>query len=193
MLFLKRLFSNPPMRAEAGRLYGQLAAQARLAEFYTRFGVPDSIDGRFEMLCIHAHAVLHRLRGQGAAADQLAQAVYDAMFLDLDGSLRELGVADLGVGRRIKVMTEALNGRIHAYDAALAEAGTAAEETLRGAIGRNVYGTVAATPAQLAAMAAYLRALRVALAAASLADLCAGRLHFPQPPHLPGEGQDASR
>lgn len=193
MLFLKRLFMNPPMRAEAGQLYGQLARQARLAAFYTRFGVPDSIDGRFEMLCIHTHALFHRLRGQGAEADKLAQAVYDAMFLDLDGSLRELGVADLGVGRRIKVMTEALKGRIDAYDKALANTGTdgaGADAALRDAIGRNVYGTVSATPAQIAAMAAYARALRGALAQASFADLIAGRLNFPP---VPEEGDDVPR
>ena len=184
---------NPPMRVEAGQLYGQLARQARLAAFYTRFGVPDSIDGRFEMLCIHAHALFHRLRGQGAEADQLAQAVYDAMFLDLDGSLRELGVADLGVGRRIKVMTEALKGRIHAYDAALAETGAVAEGALRAAIGRNVYGTTAATSEQVTAMAGYLRALRAALAGASFADLAAGRVQFPQLPQVAEEGDDAPR
>ena len=191
---------NPPIRAEAGLLYGQLARQARLAEFYTRLGVPDSIDGRFEMLCVHAHALFHRLRGQGAEADQLAQAVYDAMFLDLDGSLRELGVADLGVGRRIKVMTEALKGRLQAYDTALANmganmgaaTGAGAEQALRDAIARNVYGTVAPRPEQVAAMAGYLRALRAALAGASLADLAAGRLHFPPPPQVE-EGQDAPR
>jgi len=191
---------NPPIRAEAGLLYGQLARQARLAEFYTRLGVPDSIDGRFEMLCVHAHALFHRLRGQGAEADQLAQAVYDAMFLDLDGSLRELGVADLGVGRRIKVMTEALKGRLQAYDTALANmganmgaaTGAGAEQALRDAIARNVYGTVAPRPEQVAAMAGYLRALRAALAGASLADLVAGRLHFPPPPQVE-EGQDAPR
>ncbi|HNB27449.1 MAG TPA: ubiquinol-cytochrome C chaperone family protein [Alphaproteobacteria bacterium] len=176
------------MRAEAGLLYGQLAGQARLATFYTSLGVPDSIDGRFEMLCIHAHALFHQLRGQGAAADQLAQAVYDAMFLDLDGSLRELGVADLGVGRRIKVMTEALKGRIQAYDAALAATGPEAEEQLRDAIRRNVYGTVDPAPDQVAAMAGYLRALRTALAGAGFADLAAGRLRFPQPPE---ESRDA--
>ncbi len=177
------------MRAEAGLLYGQLARQARLPAFYAHLGVPDSIDGRFEMLCIHAHALFHRLRGQGAGADQLAQAVYDAMFLDLDGALREMGVADLGVGRRIKVMTEALKGRIQAYDAALAASGAQAEEALRGAVARNVYGTVDPAPEQVAAMATYLRALRDALAGASLADLVAGRFGFPQPPE---DGRDAS-
>jgi cytochrome b pre-mRNA-processing protein 3 len=172
------------MRDEAGRLYRAVAAQARLADFYAHLGVPDSVDGRFEMLCAHAHALFHRLRGQGAAAEQLAQALYDAMFVDLDGALRELGAADLGVGRRIKVMTEALKGRIDAYDRALESIETAGEEPLRAAVARNVYGTVTPQPGQVAAMATYLRSLRASLAKADLAELIAGEVRFPPPPRV---------
>lgn len=178
------------MREEAGRLYAALATQARRPEFYTRLGVPDSVDGRFDMLCVHAHALFHRLRGAGEAAEHLSQAVYDAMFVDLDGALRELGAADLGVGRRIKVMTEALRGRIEAYDRALA---ATAPDALRDAIARNVYGTVSPAPAQVDAMAGYLRALRAALADTALADLTKGKVRFPPPPELPAEQSDAAR
>lgn len=182
------------MRAEAGRLYAAIAAEARQPDFYAAFGVPDTVDGRFEMLCVHAHAVFHRLRGQGAQAEQLAQALYDSMFQDLDAALRELGAADIGVGRRIKIMTEALRGRIEAYDAALAMAAPAAEDALRGAIARNVYGTVTPDAAQVAAMARYLRALRKDLAGVSLADLAQGRVAFParSGPMSSGEAADAS-
>lgn len=165
------------MRDEGRRLYEALAAQARLPVFYADLGVPDSIDGRFEMLCVHAHAVFHRLRGRGARADQLGQATYDAMFAGLDAALREMGVADLGVGRRIKIMTHALNGRIQAYDAALASADPG---ELPAAIRRNVFGTASAEDAQVAALAAYQRALRASLNAAGDADLLAGRVPFPE-------------
>jgi len=164
------------MREEGRRLYDALAGQARLPVFYAGLGVPDSIDGRFEMLCVHAHAVFHRLRGRGAQAEQLAQATYDAMFAGLDGALREMGVADLGVGRRIKIMTEALNGRIQAYDAALTSADA---DELPAAVRRNVYGTVTPGAAQVAAIANYQRALRAALTAAGESDLLAGRVAFP--------------
>jgi cytochrome b pre-mRNA-processing protein 3 len=195
LLFLKRLFQSQPKRAEAVALYGALARRARLPAFYAGLGVPDSVDGRFEMLCIHAHALFHRLRGGDAAAEQLAQAVYDAMFEDLDGALRELGAADLGVGRRIKIMTEALKGRIDAYDTALAATGPGAEEALRAALGRNAYGTVKAEAAQIAAMAGYLRDLRATLAACEISDLLAGRIGFPAAPEAPvkAEQSDASR
>ncbi len=181
MLFLKRLFQAPRFRAEGRELYRQIAARARLPVFYSGFGVPDTIDGRFEMLCLHAYALFHRLKGQGADAEALAQATYDAMFADLDGSLRELGVADLGVGRRIKAMTEALNGRIQAFDRAL----LAGDKALCGAVRRNVYGTVSASEIQVAAMADYLRQVRAALEDLPVEDLCAARLTLPQPSPQP--------
>ena len=137
MLFLKRLFQALRFEAEARALYRQIAERARRPVLFTLYGVPDTIDGRFEMLCLHAYAVFHGLKGKGADAEALSQAVYDAMFADLDGSLRELGAADIGVGKRIKAMTEALNGRIQAYDR---------DAELEQAIRRNVYRT--ATPSE---------------------------------------------
>ena len=169
-------------------LYRQLAERARLPVFFTAYGVPDTIDGRFEMLCLHSYALFHGLKGKGADADALGQAVYDAMFADLDGSLREMGVADLGVGRRIKTMTEALNGRIQAFDRAF-EAGDGA---LQEAVRRNVYGTVTPREEQVNAMADYLRRIRAALAGSAFGDLCAGRLALPEPAPLTLESGHAS-
>ena len=180
MLFLKRLFQTPRFQAEARALFRQIAERARHPTFYTLYGVPDTIDGRFEMLCLHAYAAFHGLKGKGGDADALSQAVYDAMFVDLDGSLRELGVADLGVGRRIKTMTEALNGRIQAYDRGFAAGGDALEQAVR----RNVYGTANPSDDQMRWMAAYLRSIRPVFVEASLDDLCTARVmtRVPDPP-----------
>lgn len=172
MLFLKRLFQAPRFQAEGRKLYRQIAERARRPIFYTSYGVPDTIDGRFEMLCLHAYALFHGLKGKGADADALSQAVYDAMFADLDGSLRELGVADLGVGRRIKTMTEALNGRIQAYDGAFATGTPALEQAIR----RNVYGTVTPSDAQVRWTAGYLSGIRAVFVRASFEDLCTARV-----------------
>jgi len=182
VLFLKRLFQPPRFQSEGRALYRQLSAQARLPVFYTRYGVPDTLDGRFEMLCLHAYALFHGLKGKGADADVLSQAVYDAMFADLDGSLRELGAADLGVGKRIKAMTEALNGRIQAYDR---------DAELEQAIRRNVYRTATPSNDQVRWMANYLRAIRIALMRAPLKSLCDGSAMkaLPEPPQ---EGSDAA-
>jgi cytochrome b pre-mRNA-processing protein 3 len=180
VLFLKRLFQTPRFEAEAQALFRQIAERARHPIFYTLYGVPDTIDGRFEMLCLHAYAAFHALKGKGPDAEAFSQALYDAMFTDLDGSLRELGVADLGVGRRIKTMTEALNGRIQAYDRTFATG----DAELELAIRRNVYGTATPRDDQVRGMAAYLRAIRPVFVQASFEDLCAGRVmaQLPEPP-----------
>jgi cytochrome b pre-mRNA-processing protein 3 len=176
VLFLKRLFQAPKFEAEARALYRQIAARARHPILFTDYGVPDTIDGRFEMLCLHAYAVFHALKGKGADAEALSQAVYDAMFADLDGSLRELGAADLGVGKRIKAMTEALNGRIQAYDR---------DAELDEAIRRNVYGTVTPSDEQVRWMARYLREVREALTRAPLQSILDGSAisALPEPSH----------
>ncbi|HEV8262593.1 MAG TPA: ubiquinol-cytochrome C chaperone family protein [Burkholderiales bacterium] len=167
---MKRLFQAQRFQAEGRALYRQLSERARRPILYTGYGVPDTIDGRFEMLCLHAYALFHGLKGKGADADALGQVVYDAMFADLDGSLRELGVADLGVGRRIKIMTEALNGRIQAYDQGLATGDAELEKAIR----RNVYGTVAPSEHQVWCMAGYLRGIRIVFAGAAFKALCDG-------------------
>jgi len=183
VLFLKRLFQTPRFEAEARALYRQIAERARRPVLFTLFGVPDSIDGRFEMLCLHAYAVFHGLKGKGADAEALSQAVYDAMFADLDGSLRELGAADIGVGKRIKAMTEALNGRIQAYDR---------DADLEQAIRRNVYRTATPSEEQVRWMANYLRAIRAAMAGVAFKGICDGSA-MRVLPEATQEGSSAAR
>ena len=183
MLFLKRLFQTPRFGAEARALYRQIAERARRPVLFTLYGVPDTVDGRFEMLCLHAYAVFHGLKGKGADAETLSQAVYDAMFADLDGALRELGAADLGVGKRIKAMTEALNGRIQAYDR---------DAELEQAIRRNVYRTATPSDEQVRWMASYLRVIRAAMAGAPFQAICDGSA-MRALPEAAQEGSNAAR
>lgn len=150
-----RWLRSDPARKTAAGLYAALVAQARRPEFYTRLGVPDSLDGRFELVALHAFLVLRRLKSdaEGAAA---GQALVDLFVEDMDASLREMGAGDLGVGRRVKAMAQALYGRIAAYEAGLA----GSEQTLAGALRRNVFGTAAEPgpdPAVLDGLAAYVR------------------------------------
>src|SRR5512135_2803202 len=112
-----KLFKRGPHEAEATRLYDAIVSQARRPEFYEGGGVPDSIDGRFELIVLHAYLVLRRLRAAGGAGEPLAQALVDVLFADLDASLREMGAGDLGVGKRVKRMATAFYGRIGAYEA----------------------------------------------------------------------------
>ncbi len=148
-------FRRPPEEADARRLYAGLVEQARRPAFYDGLGVPDSLDGRYEMLALHMVLALRRLKRDGAAVAALAQGLFDQMFADMDRSLREIGVGDLSVGPRVKEMARGLYGRIAAYETGIADSDAALEQ----ALARNVYGTVAAPPRPaLSALARYVRA-----------------------------------
>ncbi len=103
----------------AYHLYGAVVAQARQKPFYTDFGVPDTVDGRFETIILHAFLVFRRLEEFGEAGHQLAQNTFDVMFCDMDQSLREMGVGDLSVPKKIKTMAKAFYGRVAVYSEAL--------------------------------------------------------------------------
>ena len=181
-----RLFRPDPVAAAAERLRFAALAQARRPAFFLAWGMPDSLDGRFETLCLHVFLVLRRLQAEGATARPLAQALLDATVADLDRMLRELGVGDLGVARRIRAMGEGLMGRIAAYDAAL---GAADEAALGAALRRNLWGTLRTpaepAPAALAAACRYLREATAALAGQSLDSL---RDDGPSFPPIPDAG-----
>lgn len=100
-------------------LYRHLVEKARDPAFYTGLGVPDTVDGRFDMIVLHAMLVLRRLRGQGAAAESRGQELFDLMFKDMDQSLREMGVGDMSVGKHIKRMAQAFYGRAERAEAGL--------------------------------------------------------------------------
>jgi cytochrome b pre-mRNA-processing protein 3 len=129
-------------KREARALYQRAATQALNPHFYARWGVPDTFDGRFEMLMLHAALVCRRLSLRGKDEAKLAQAFFDVMFRQMDRTLRERGVGDLGIPRHVKRMMRGFKGRATAYDAALRAAND--PEMLRQALIRNVYGTVKA-------------------------------------------------
>ena len=124
-----------PLAEFASAVYARTADQARAPELFEGCGIPDTLDGRFDALALHAALMIDRLRRE-PDGESLAQEFFDAMFHHLDLTLRELGVQDLGVGRRIKVMAEGLQGRALAYRAALAGSPPPLAEVLR----RNAYG-----------------------------------------------------
>ncbi len=124
-------------------LYGAIVAQARSAAFYTAYGVPDTVEGRFELIVLHLVLVLGRLGraddgSPGAKANRRAgQQLFDVFCRDLDHNLREMGVGDLAVPREMRRFGEAFYGRQAAYCAALAAAG---EPELEKALARNIFG-----------------------------------------------------
>lgn len=177
MVFV-RLLRRSRVRDRAHRLYQRLVEQARRPEFYSAYGVPDTLDGRFDMIVLHAHLVLRRLRREGKEGAELGQALFDVMMDDMDRSLREMGVGDLAVGRRVKAMAKAFYGRVTVYDAALA----ANDGSLRDALDRNLFGTVAAAPDDVRAFTAYVNAAIRTLDDQTEAATLEGAVNFAEPP-----------
>lgn len=155
--FLKQFFAKkqlaPLPTTKAEELYHHILQSSRAVPLYRDYGVEDSIDGRFDALCLMQSLVMRRLSGRSEALAQLSQDLFDAMFADMDLTLREMGVGDMGVGKRVKFMSEAYMGRLTAYDSALKaqEAGEGAE-ALEQALYRNLYreGAVAGDAARMA-------------------------------------------
>lgn len=163
------------------RLYGAIVAQSRRAEFYTDFGVPDTMEGRFEMVVLHTVLVCHRLKGGDETARAMSQEIFDAFAADMDATMRELGVGDLTVPKKMKKIGEAFYGRAAAYDTALEAPGSA---TLAQALSRNVLGAEEASPSA-ARLAGYVRAAAEALAATPFETFARGELMLPDPSHWP--------
>lgn len=179
---LMRLFRRSPWHGPAIQLYEAAVTQARQPRFYAQWQVPDTVDGRFDSIAVHVFLILFRLKDQGPDAEALGQELFDVMFADMDRSLREMGVGDLGVKPKIKRMASAFMGRVGAYNQALDHEDDAA---LAAALRRNLFRKSTAGDAELAAMVAYVRAQAADLARQPLADLLAGRVAF-QPPE-PGD------
>jgi cytochrome b pre-mRNA-processing protein 3 len=175
-----RLFRRDPMAGTIDALYGAIVAQARRPAFYTAYGAPDTTDGRFDMVVLHVALVCRRLgreTGAGEAARHLSQRVFDMFCADMDHNLREMGVGDLTVPKKMRRMGEAFYGRLEVYDRALAATG---DDELAIALARNVLGTSApAAPARR--FAAYVREAARRLDATPFAALAGGQLDFPDP------------
>jgi cytochrome b pre-mRNA-processing protein 3 len=142
------------LQTAAHRLYRDLVAAARTPGFFRDLGVPDTPEGRFEMIGLHAALVLLRLKREGAAGQALGQALFDVMFADMDQSLRELGIGDLGVGKQVKRLADQFYARLRSLDAIL---GTGGADRLGALLGANVWrGGPAPRAEQVAALADYL-------------------------------------
>lgn len=162
---------------QAYQLYCRLVAAARAPYFYTTLAVPDTLDGRFDLVGLYGILVIRRVQAEPPPGPALAQAVFDAMFSDMDLNLREMGVGDLSVGKKVKQMWEALHGRAASYLPALA-AGDATG--LAEALGRNVWR--GAAPAGAAERLARLALAESAhLAGQDFAALARGEVAFLAP------------
>lgn len=173
-----QLFRHTPRDDTIASLYGMIVAQARAPAFYQTYGVPDTVNGRFEMLILHTILLVARL-GAERAGDR-GQAIFDLFCRDMDANLREMGVGDLSVPRTMRRIGEAYYGRQAAYEAALAANGP---ELLVAALARNVFGSEPGAGA--ARLAAYVREAVRQLAALDDEALSRGEGGFPDPATAP--------
>jgi cytochrome b pre-mRNA-processing protein 3 len=160
MIMLQNLFRTRPRERLGEPLYELAVRQARDPGFYTRLGVADRIDARFELYTLHVLLLVMRLRDEGEAGAEAAQALFDAYVSALDHALRELGVGDISVGKKMRRLGEAMYGRMNAYEPPL-RAGDAA--ALAESLSRNVFERD--DPAAGRALAAYALASRTRMAA----------------------------
>jgi cytochrome b pre-mRNA-processing protein 3 len=151
--------------------------QARQPVFFVGYGVPDTLDGRFELICLHAFLYLYRLKTDRPQSAALSQAFFDAMFADLDRALREMGTGDLSVGRHVKRMARGFYGRIRAYQDGV----DSADSALAAALQRNLFGTVRGSAPHIAGMAEYVHAAVAELARQPTAELLCGHVRYPVP------------
>jgi cytochrome b pre-mRNA-processing protein 3 len=174
---LSRLRKPPPPPPPVQTLYLALMARARAPAFFEEWSVPDTIDGRFDLVALHAFLLFDALRGYGPAAAEMGSKLADAIFTGFDEALRELGISDFGMSRRIRNMADAFYGRIDSYGCASSPGEMAA------ALQRNLYRGNAATGREAEGIASYMISARAALRQA-LTELLEGKPDFGPVPHL---------
>ncbi len=165
-------------QATIERLYGAIVTQARLPNFYSALAVPDTVEGRFELIVLHVHLLFRRLMGEEGTIRAFGQEVFDLFIEDMDASLRELGVGDFALARKMRAVGEAYYGRAGAYEAPLAGCDDAA---LTAALHRNVHGGEPGAEEAARRLARYVRRADRALAGQEAAAIIASGPVFPAP------------
>jgi len=166
MIMLQNLFRTRPRERLGEPLYELAVRQARDPGFYTTLGVADRIDARFELYTLHVLLLVMRLRDEGERGADAAQALFDTYVSALDHALRELGVGDISVGKKMRKLGEAMYGRMTAYEPALRDGDAAA---LSAGLARNVFERDEAVAGE--SLAAYALDSRRRLAAQNFAQV----------------------
>jgi cytochrome b pre-mRNA-processing protein 3 len=162
-------------------LYLGVCEQARNPLFFTEFTVPDTLEGRFDMVALHTFLVMRRLNAAGDGGREASQELHDVLFADIDQNLRASGVGDFGIGHKINRLSKAFFGRLLAYEVALDADVDAGDEALIDALRRNIYGRGDPGPEILRRMAEYVMAQAIALTATPSSDILQGRIAFSGP------------
>jgi cytochrome b pre-mRNA-processing protein 3 len=171
---LKRLFKPRPAQAAGRALYARTVTQSRTPALYAELGAPDTVEGRFELYSLHVYLLLERLKGQGEQAAETAQALFDTYLSALDHALREMGVGDLSVGKKMRKLGEAFYGRIGSLEDALSALPDTSD--LQAMLERTVYEGADASGAPR--LAAYVLQQREALRAQPVERLYGGEVEW---------------
>ncbi len=197
MEFIDQIIRRVQRRAEerdiALSLYAASVGQARKQEFYINCGISDTLDGRFDLIVLHVHIVTRNLISTGDKGVRLSNLVFKTMMDDMDMNLREMGVGDLSVGKRVKAMARAFYGRARAYDKAFKieekvgcdledDNKLTSSENLEFVLNRNIYGKKEPELEQLKMLAEYVRDTQNMLATSIGNSLKSGNVTFPSAP-----------
>ena len=163
---LRNLFRARPIEHVGDPLYAHAVDQARDERFYTALGVTDRIDARFELYTLHVLLLILRLRDEGEKGQEAAQSLFDVYVSALDNTLRELGVGDISMAKKMRNLGESLYGRMTAYEAPIRSGDVAA---LSAPLARNVHETDDALRGE--ALARYALEARRRLATQSMNDV----------------------
>lgn len=176
-MFLSRIFRKRPAETAGAALFAAAARQARVPALYAGFGAPDTLEGRFELYTLHVVMLVERLSGQGEQAQETSQGLFDAYVRSLDDALRQIGVGDLSMGKKMKKLAGAFYGRLSTWQEAVAPLPDRA--ALEAMLLRTAFeGVEGGNPAGLAD---YVVRARDALAAQPLSNLLSGEVAWPQP------------
>ena len=168
-----RLFRKNAADKAVYDVYRAIVAQSRQPRFYAEWGVPDTVTGRFDMICLHLVLLFRRLRTEPGTAAAFAQAVFDLFFKDMDRSLREMGVGDLAVPKRIQKMGSLFYGLLARLNEAMDKEDRAGIEAV---LARNLFDGASAASAGL--LTDYILAESARLAAQPVAAITAGRIEL---------------
>ncbi len=177
-MILRHFFDKLAGKTNERRIYEAIVAQARQPWFYAELDVPDTVEGRYDMIMLHSFLVIDRLSVEVGNSRGFAQRLFDEMFKDMDQSLREMGVGDLSVGKKIRKMAEAFYGRAEAYKVALNSMEGDDGAALQTVLARNVYSTDAQTKVH-DLLAQYVLQVHACLSRQHSDTITAGDIRFP--------------
>jgi len=180
-----KLRRRRPSESTIEALYGAIVAQARSPSFYLQYGVPDTVEGRFDMIALHVFLVIRRTARSAGEIAALGQALFDRFCRDLDHNLREMGVSDLAVPRKMRGFAEAYFGRAEIYAQALASGDRAAAAA---ALGRNVFSVSGPPGPGPCRLGNYMFEAVRRLDDAPDSAVAQGRLDFADPDAIPVNG-----